>query len=526
MNFKKSWINIIFSAFILLIIGITPSISFAQQELNQWSPYQRVPGIADDALPPYLVADQNRTVHAFTSQWVGVDNPQFAVMYTKWSLNEGWASPVDILLSPIKEARVMGALLDKTGIMHLIFFGGDQMGGDIYYSRAPAVFADRATAWSTPLIVGKEAIDPNTAALVGDIDGNLIIVYSGNLEGNGVYFVRSSDSGDTWSDPSTVFTTNSDTLVPYSIQLYLSESGNLHAVWNEVDQSGHNQAGYYAKLNLKSNQWSSPIEFDKSIGSDVGMGIAFPEVIQYKNDIFIMYNNGIPPSGVPPSQWYIRSVDGGISWSVPVRISQRHVGKNGISSFIIDNENILHVIFINRIPITINGVYDAIGGVFHTIWSGMNWSEPDAIVAMSASQAQSSSLMGPQTPQFNPYDARAVISQGNVILATWRTDPGLPGNGVWYSFLHLDTPELPLLSLQQPSQATIHTSIISSTTTPSSETSIDQKSSTIVAGSVSNNSASYYASVTKNPGFPLSISIIIVATLLFGVFITHTIHRR
>jgi hypothetical protein len=45
---------------------------------------------------------------------------------------------------------------------------------------------------------------------------------------------------------------------------------------------------------------------------------------------------------------------------------------------------------------------------------------------------------------FDPFEARAVVSQGNVLLVTWRSDPGLMGNGVWYSEKVLDAPELPL----------------------------------------------------------------------------------
>ena len=43
---------------------------------------------------------------------------------------------------------------------------------------------------------------------------------------------------------------------------------------------------------------------------------------------------------------------------------------------------------------------------------------------------------------FVPFDASAVITQGNIILATWRSDPGIVrgGNGVWYSYKTLDAP--------------------------------------------------------------------------------------
>jgi hypothetical protein len=64
---------------------------------------------------------------------------------------------------------------------------------------------------------------------------------------------------------------------------------------------------------------------------------------------------------------------------------------------------------------------------------------------------------------FDPFAASAVISQGNVILVTWRTDPGLNANGVWYSYKVLDIPASPVTpppprSLSDPASISVPTS--------------------------------------------------------------------
>ena len=164
MSVPKSTLNIFLLSLLLsALVASTSGFSLAQGT-NQWSSYQRVPGYSNDTLPPYLIADQNNTVHAFVSQWVGQENPSLAVVYRDWSLNNGWSPPVDILLSPDRQARLTGVLLDQTGEMHLIFYGGDQAGGDIYYSHAPAVNAGQVNAWSLPVSVGRNAVDPTSAA--------------------------------------------------------------------------------------------------------------------------------------------------------------------------------------------------------------------------------------------------------------------------------------------------------------------------------------------------------------------------
>jgi hypothetical protein len=445
----------IVNSFLPLIIFLISSInlfvfSANAQSSADWAPQSRVPVFENEALPPYLVADQNRLVHAFTSQWVGQTNPQWSVVYSSWSIDRGWSSSVDILLSPFGQARVMGVELDQSGIMHLVFFGGDDTAASIYYSQAPGVNVGQAFSWSVPKSIAGNAITPNTAALASDKKKQLVVVYSGNELGNGVYFTFSSDAGGTWLRPEPIFLTGNDELWPYGLQLYWGESGLVHAVWNVVDTSGHNRSAYYTNLNITTRQWSQPIEFDMGIGINAGMGIANPAVIEHKGEVLLIYNNGIPPTGVPPTQWFIRSSDDGKNWTRPVRPFANHVGRNGTVSYVVDSEEKLHIIFPDRIPAETNGVYDDIGGIWHSVWTGSSWSEPQPIAQARSSIQRENERRDPKTPVFNPYDARAVIIQGNMILATWRTDPGFARNGVWFSFLELNITGLPIKTLPVP----------------------------------------------------------------------------
>lgn len=435
------------SVTLILLIWIIEVPTIKAQQPGQWTPEQRIPDYLDDTLPPLMVADQNRTVHSFASQWVGENNDQLAVVYCTWTKEDGWTAPVDIMLSPISQARVYGAFLDQNSIMHLMFFGGDDRGADIYYAQAPAALAGRAQAWSKPELVGKSAITPSTAALVGDNNGNLVIVYSGNIDGNGVYLVQSTDSGYTWSDSMPVAFTYSDELWPSDIRLTMGSNGQLHTVWNVVDTSGHSVAGYYARLNVDKSLWNDPIELAEGIGIQEGMGMHHLLAIEHNNSIVAIYNNGIPPTGVPPAEWVRRSDDGGKTWTPVARVFPQHVGRSGIASFVVDSNNNLRVLFGERVQLEINGVYAENSGIWHSrLLDGDNWSAPDPVV--TTIRMMGGSEIDPETQSIGAYDARAVISQGNVILVTWRSDPGFARNGVWYSYTTLpDTPELPLQPL-------------------------------------------------------------------------------
>jgi len=419
---------------LFFLLGSNNQISKAQS--SGFTDYQPVPDYAEDTLPPYLIADQNRTVHAFTSQWVGDVNPQLAIVYRQWTLDKGWTPLVDILLSPYGQARIFGAFLDPNGMMHVVFFGGDDAGGDIYYSWSPAIYADQASAWSNPVLIARDAIAPSFGALAGDENGNLLVVYSGDREGVGLYFLFSSDYGETWSEPTPLYLDYTGELVPAWLHMSMGQSGQLYAVWNMVNDLGHNITAHFSKFDIGSRQWSEPIEFAKGVGIEHGMGIMNPAVIEYGSSIIIRFNNGIPPSGTPPAEWLQESQDGGQTWSNPLRIFPKQVGRNGIASFAVDSQDGLHLLFAERIQTRINGMFAEVGGIWYSQMIGNTWSDP--------------LLVAENSDDFLAYDATAIISQGNVLLVTWRTDPGEGEKGVWYAYKVLDTPENLVIPLNNP----------------------------------------------------------------------------
>ena len=231
---------------IFIVIGQLISVASTPTQLSQWAPPEIIPGISLDSEPPILVVDKNRTVYAFSSQWVGNVDPVKAVEYTQWTLAQGWSVPTDILISPVKEARVTGAYLDKKDIMHLVFFGGDSFSGNIYYSRAPANSAGNARSWSTPALVGESAGDPEGAVLVGD-DQQISIIYHGKRGGSGVYVVTTKDDGDTWSNSMPIFLSDSQAPFIYGLHAIEDKAGWIHAIWNVNSKAGQGRGIYYAR---------------------------------------------------------------------------------------------------------------------------------------------------------------------------------------------------------------------------------------------------------------------------------------
>lgn len=495
----KSWFHFIILITLDIALFSLNNFSVSAQENYQWSPPQRIPDYGNLSLTPYLVADQNRTVHAFNTQPVDISSE--AIFYRKWTVDGGWTSPVDILLSPRPEApQVQGVTLDRAGWLNLIFFSGNELDGAIYYSKAPAINAGRASAWSVPTIIGKNASSPRNAVLVGNGGDYLICIYSGSLEGRGLYAVDLSDGGDLWSDPYTIYLTLDDQLYPYAIQTILDNQERLHVVWTIDNNDGNGEAVYYVRLEFDHTHWSKPFILATAIGYEADWG----SIVSYEGQLIVIFDNS-----EPATRWMRMSFDNGDTWTRPVRPFP-HVGEYRQASFVIDSNNVLHMLLGNRM------VDPEIHGMWHCIWLGDHWSELDPVVSGTRV------VSNPGGSGFDPTDPRAVVSQGNVLLVTWSTDPGAGFNGVWYSYALLNTPELQPATLANPLASPSQVSGIITTPqiTPTSPASLPE------ASSQSNYSTlSRLNTVIMNPGFPVSISILLVILLIVIVLTVTIVHQ-
>lgn len=507
MNKRKFIMRSLLFATLAGLLAITSGVlSVKAQTVGQWALDQKVAGYLDDTFTPFLVADQNRTVHAFASQWVGPEGDrQLAIVYRQWSLTGGWTKPVDILLSPNGDARIQSAFIDASGMIHLIFWGGDSKNANIYYSHAPVTSADLSAAWSEPVIVGEKALEPMSASLAGDEQGHLVIIYTGSTEGAGVYEVHSIDSGRDWSKARPIFLTLNPTLFPYSVRLYMGKSGLLHATWNVVTNLGVDVSVHYARYDVTHDQWTDPISLNQRVGTQDAFGPSFPMIVGNGKDIIIMYNNGNPFSGRPvpagrPVQMVSISSDDGLNWQAPEVPFYQLLGRSGEHALVVDSDQAAHALFVQRIESVRDGKYKVLGGIWHSIYQNGVWSNPDVLNTSIA-----------------PHDVRAVICQGNVLLVVWREDPGEGNDGVWYSYTVLDSPELPVV--QPPTQAPVHvateTAVLNAGLVPTTATPME----TLTVNKV--NAPSSFA---RNPAGSLIITTLFVFIIL--VVIVFAYNRR
>ena len=457
---KRKYILLLFLTAIILCLFPMDRIIVAAQSSLEWAPANSIP-FYGDLNPPYLVADQNYTVHAFNDE--SIDAGGKIINYRKWTMNSGWSQPTDILLpNPTINNPLQGVSLDQDGKFNLIYFGGFIEGGDIYYTRAWASEADRATAWEKPFIVAPNAFPLPDAALIGNGTGDLYVVYVGEGDGLGIYEVHSNDGGDTWSDPTPVSFLFDANLFPAHIELTLDKEQNLHAVWSIMNERGLGEKVYYARRDVSTGQWSEPFLIAAREGNDYAAD--WGSIIEYKDLLIIMYMDGTIPAGIPPTRWMRTSKDGGRTWTEPVQPFP-HVGENGIAVMLIDSSNELHILLANRVG------EPAIGGLWHGVWLGSSWSDLEMVTARTPQEALASGAYADGNSASRP---TAVISQGNVILATWWHDMG-DAPPAAFSYAVLDSPVLPAIPLptppatEAPSDTTLNstpTPVVTTTPTP------------------------------------------------------------
>jgi len=478
-------------------------VTYAQGPIR-WTEPAVIPYIDANTEAPFLLADGNGTIHAFSAQKVGAY--EYVVVYNYWTRTTGWSKPVDVLLSPLfDEAHAPVAYLDKQGIMHVIFYGGHDVRANIYYSNVPVAEAFNAAAWLPPVAIATAARPPITTWIAADSDENLYVLFGGDAEGTGIYSTYSLDRGANWSLPELVAATYSETLWPYAVRMHYGQSGRLYAVWNVLNRRAWGTILLLTTYDFNLRRWNEPTVIAEGVPGGV-LGVQSPSLIEYAGELFVMYDNGIPEQGVV--RLIRRSSDGGRTWTEAVRPFPGHVGGNGPAGFVVDSNNDLRVFFGQR---TNAALAQQIHGMWYSEWHPMtgSWGGVKDIVS------------GPLVQDiddkngFDPSAARAITSQGNLLMVVWRTDPGNGANGAWFAYTELDGPAYPMTPLPTPAPPVQLTAIFTPPETVTDTTGL------VGIPPLISTQAPPAIKQLANPAMPLFVGLAPV-----GIFLLYIVYRQ
>lgn len=431
---------------------------------------------------PILICDSGQNTHAM---WAENDDQQMRVYY-RTDRTGAWSVKNDILSA--QSIAFLDAAITPNGTLHLVWVNGNT--ADLMYTSAPLQFAGDARRWqpSRLLISGLGAttsVMSGAGTIRSDQNGRLNVIIARkddeSAQSHTLYYLHSDDNGTSWSEPATVATL----VAPEPSYVFggvaLDQIGRIHVAWDmrSMQYASFSQLGYLRSVD-GGISWSESVLL--ATGSRP-FGVAMLAVFAFgKDEIHLTWDT--------PDRLHRWSQDGGDTWSAPVPIMALGAAFGGFNKLAKDSAGTLHVI-------------SAVGnGVYHATWNGSGWNPKEAV----------------DTRSFDPHGQQFVICQGNRLHVAYYDRTG--ENEIWYSTKITNASEL------------VRTVITASEATPTAtplvvpEPSITPTTSTATPPPNSSQEGTPNSSPTSSGMLPMIIGVAPAGLLVIGVVIARLARRR
>jgi hypothetical protein len=364
-----------------------------------------------------MVSDQYGFVHVFWSE-VGSDGFP-SIQYSRFD-GEIWSLPNDVIAtSPEASIIFMSPFVDNEGTMHLIW--SESNVGPIFYSSAPAHNAGSAKEWSKRLVIDAPAF---WGKLLVDSEGVMHILYSDFYgEEPGVFYIRSTNEGNTWSSSLWLDADISDEQAPTIISFDIDDQDGLHALWFYVDSTTTlGQWVRYSNSVDGGNTWSLPLTIDEADESDDELRLPYPDFKAGEDEIHVIWAGD---SQTHREHRY--SLDNGQTWTPATRILGDLNGQALGGGIDFDSQGRLHYVTQIRYP----------QGIYHSFWENGTWSIPSLIYFIAGGGNESFG------DRIHAHNVRMVIRNGNQLVVTFTSSPTDPQMMLYEMHVTLDdVPEI------------------------------------------------------------------------------------
>ncbi len=333
---------------------------------SEWTKPVVITSLSGEISSPTILTDSQERLHVF---WIQPDetdatNPHREIFYTRKE-GDTWAQPAAVLKSPDGDPVHLHAVIDQTG--RLLVAWNDNKSGEIYFSWADTALASSVNEWNKPIAVPSPAGVKTSPEMLVDQQGIVYIAYTIPLnETRGVYIVKSSDQGITWSDPTMIFDAAAAgwDMVDMPV-MTMTENNNLHVIWHRFPFPGLNDPVtlYYSRSNDGGATWSEPVlvtENSVKWSTIVGSGTDLVHRIWESED------------NEQSSMLHDYSQDTGASWNPAQNISK--FGEiPGPAVGILDSTGMLHLVDVSELS-SGSQMLD------HSIWNSGAWSDEEGLL--------------------------------------------------------------------------------------------------------------------------------------------------
>ncbi len=238
-------------------------VSWFQQD-SSWIPFETIT-IENNSLSSITITSDSRgQPHVFWGS-SNEDDPGIPANTIYYSMRESqgrWLKPILVHQSTNQFVDHLSANFDSTR-NNLILVWRDGIRGEIYFSTAPANQAFLTTSWSVPVLISSPNQVADFPKILLDSSGKLIVIYSVPLnEERGVYLTTSNDGGLSWTQPARIL--NGLTYGFEAInnpQMAIAGENTYHLIWvnSQLVENRLYPISIYYSRSLDSGQtWTEP----------------------------------------------------------------------------------------------------------------------------------------------------------------------------------------------------------------------------------------------------------------------------
>jgi hypothetical protein len=276
-----------------------------------WSTPQTIMAAAENLTDPLLLYDGDDRLHSFVIAASGnqIEESNAKIQYSYWE-NSAWSRSVPLLQLESAEVDQLSGVYDADRGPFLLW--RDKQTNTYLFSVVEGDDILIPAEWSLaqPLLDTGVTITSPTPYM--GMNNEILVVYAIPLnEERGIYILRTSDHGNTWSEPEWVFDAMVEGLEMVDRpQIAQGPKGDLHILYSVYSLKPEPvvEAAYYIRSNDEGLTWSAPklIVEGNVLGSQIVSIDARTLLITWQQ------------SGAGENQHLsIQSTDGGESWGRP-----------------------------------------------------------------------------------------------------------------------------------------------------------------------------------------------------------------
>ncbi len=396
----------------------------AAAQSYQWNrtAYRLSPPGTSVRYEPYVVSDRFGRTYVFWSENSArpcCSNGQFSLLRAARFDGSSWSEPIDIQKVINGTVEHASIHIDAADMVHAVWV---QREGppNLYYGTVAVENILQPDLWQAPRRL--EITQPGTDNLRLRVDGagTMHLLFN---KAQGIFYTRSTDKGVQWSTPIQLDGTKPQGYSPGIFQLELDVQNGLHAVWHQLDDKFVGRQIQYLRSTDGGMTWSTPFtidQFDPAIDNPLTQSVGSPHGFVVSGDMIHIVWVGGPPGGpTGVGRKHRISTDRGLTWGETTSsILNGLWGAQNGDGLAADAGGRLHWVGLARNYVSQGKLWE---GLWGGIWSGGTWSNVEPVVTVLSPGIDSPRLAS--TPDGQVVAAFRNVPAPDVLFATHTTNP-------------------------------------------------------------------------------------------------------